>query len=52
VGWTALVLFMAVVVTLFGFVDLIPRFDRGLYILCFGLFGLSAASFLSIAYVD
>jgi hypothetical protein len=48
VGWTSLVLFLVVVVTLFGFADLVPRGDRGLYILCFALFGLSAASFLSI----
>ena len=45
VGWTSLVLFLAVVVALFGFMDLIPRGDRGLYVLCFALFGLSAASF-------
>jgi len=50
VGWTSLTLFLAVVVALFGFMDLIPRGDRGLYILCFALFGLSAASFLSIRY--
>ena len=49
VGWTALVLFLGVVVALFGFADMIPRgSDRALYILCFALFGLSAASFLSI----
>jgi hypothetical protein len=48
VGWTSLALFLAVVVALFGFMDLIPRGDRALYILCFALFGLSAASFLSI----
>jgi hypothetical protein len=48
VGWTALVLFFAVVVALFGFMDLIPRGDRGLYVICFALFSLSAASFLSI----
>jgi len=48
VGWTSMVLFLGVVVALFGFMDLIPRGDRGLYILCFALFGLSAASFLSI----
>lgn len=48
VGWTALALFLAVVVALFGFMDLMPRGDRALYILCFALFGLSAASFLSI----
>ena len=29
--------FLAVFVALFGFMDLIPRGDRGLYILCFGL---------------
>lgn len=52
VGWTSLVLFLAVVVALFGFMDLIPRVDRGLYIVCFSLFGLSAASFLSITYVE
>jgi hypothetical protein len=52
VGWTALMLFLGVLVVLFGFMDLIPRIDRGLYILCFGLFGLSAASFLSITYVE
>lgn len=52
VGWTSLTLFLAVVVALFGFMDLIPRGDRGLYILCFALFGLSAASFLSIRYGD
>jgi hypothetical protein len=32
--------------------DLIPRGDRGRYILGFALFGLSAASFLSIRYED
>ena len=52
VGWTSLVLFLAVVVALFGFMDLIPRGDRGLYILCFAMFGLSAASFLSIRHED
>jgi len=52
VGWTSLVLFLGVIVALFGFMDMIPRFDRGLYILCFGLFGLSASSFLSLAYAD
>lgn len=52
VGWTSLVLFIAVVVALFGFMDLIPRGDRALYILCFALFGLSAASFLSIRHQD
>jgi hypothetical protein len=52
VGWTSLVLFLAAVVTLFGFIDLFPRGERGLYILCFALFGLSAASFLSIRRED
>jgi hypothetical protein len=52
VGWMALVLFFLVVVALFGFMDLIPRGDRALYILCFALFGLSAASFLSIRHED
>jgi len=47
VGWTSLVLFLGVVVALFGFMDMIPRGTRGLYILCFALFGLSVASFLS-----
>lgn len=50
VGWTSLVLFLAVVVALFGFMDLIPRGDRGLYIICFALFGLSVSSFLSIKF--
>jgi hypothetical protein len=48
VGWTSLVLFMAVIVAMFGFMDLIPRGDRALYIDCFAFFGLSAASVLSI----
>jgi hypothetical protein len=48
VGWTSLILFLVVVVTLFVFADLVPRGDRGLYILCFALFGLSAASFLCL----
>jgi hypothetical protein len=52
VGWTSLVLFLACVVALFGFVDLFPRAERGLYILCFALFGLSAASFLSLRRED
>ena len=52
VGWTSLVLFLAGVVALFGFIDLFPRGERGLYILCFALFGLSAASFLSIRRED
>lgn len=52
VGWTALVLFLAVVVAMFGFMDLIPRGERGLYILCFALFGLGAASFLSLKSYD
>ena len=52
VGWTSLTLFLLVVVALFGFMDLIPRGDRALYILCFALFGLSAASFLSIRHND
>jgi hypothetical protein len=52
VGWTSLVLFLAVLVAMFGFMDLLPRADRGLYILCFALFGLSAASFLSLRRED
>ena len=48
VGWSALVLFMGLVVALFGFMDLIPRGVHGLYISCFALFGLSVSSFLSI----
>lgn len=48
VGWTALVIFLGVVVVQFGFMDLLPRGGEALYILCFALFGLSAASFLSI----
>jgi hypothetical protein len=48
IGWTALMLFLAVMVAMFGFMDLIPRGERGLYILCFALFGLSVSSFLSI----
>jgi len=52
VGWTSLTLFLAVVVALFGFMDLIPRGDRGLYILCFALFGFCAASFLSTRHED
>jgi ABC-type maltose transport system permease subunit len=48
VGWTALMLFMAVVVALFGFMDLIPRGQHGMYISCFALFGLSVSSFLSL----
>ena len=48
VGWSALLLFMTVVVALFGFMDLIPRGQHGLYISCFALFGLSVSSFLSI----
>jgi len=52
VGWTSLVLFLAAVVALFGFIDLFPRGERGLYILCFALFGLSSASFLSITRED
>jgi hypothetical protein len=52
VGWTALVLFLAAVVALFGVLDLFPRGERGLYILCFALFGLSAASFLALRRED
>jgi len=52
VGWMSLVLFLAAIVALFGFMDLIPRADGALYILCFALFGLSAASFLSIRHED
>jgi hypothetical protein len=48
VGWSALMLFMAVVVALFGFMDLIPRGAHALYIASFALFGLSVASFLSL----
>ena len=36
------------VVAMFAVMDLIPRSDRALYIMCFALFGLSAASFLSL----
>jgi hypothetical protein len=46
------VLFLAVIVAMFGFMDLLPRADRALYILCFALFGLSAASFLSLRRED
>jgi len=52
VGWISLVLFLAVIVAMFGFMDLLPRADRALYILCFALFGLSAASFLSLRRED
>ena len=52
VGWASLVLFLAVVVALFGFMDLLPRADRALYILYFALFGLSTASFLSLRRED
>ena len=52
VGWTSLVLFLAAVVALFGFIDLYPRAERGLYILSFALFGLSASSFLSLRRED
>lgn len=52
VAWTSLVLFLAVTVAMFGFMDLLPRADRALYILCFALFGLSAASFLSLRRED
>jgi hypothetical protein len=52
VGWTSLVLFLAAVVALFGFIDLYPRAERSLYILCFALFALSAASFLSLRRED
>jgi cytochrome bd-type quinol oxidase subunit 2 len=52
VGWTALVLFLVVLVVMFGFMDLLPRADRALYILCFALFGLSVASFLSLRRED
>jgi hypothetical protein len=48
VGWSALMLFMSVVVALFGFMDLIPRGEHSLYIACFALFGLSVSSFLSL----
>ena len=48
VGWSALVLFMGVVVVLFGFMDFIPRGVHSLYISSFAFFGLSVASFLSI----
>ena len=47
-GWVSLVLFLAVLVAMFAVMDLIPRSDRALYIMCFALFGLSAASFLSL----
>jgi hypothetical protein len=52
VGWTSLVLFLALLVTMFGFMDLLPRADRALYIVSFALFGLSAASFLSLRRED
>ena len=52
VGWTALVLFLAVLVAMFAFMDLLPRADRALYILSFALFGLSVASFLSLRRED
>jgi hypothetical protein len=48
VGWCALFSFMAIVVVLFGFMDMVPRGVHGLYISTFALFGLSVASFLSI----
>jgi len=48
VGWVALALFMVVLVAMFAVMDLLPRSDRALYIACFALFGLSAASFLSL----
>ena len=51
-GWVSLMLFLAVVVAMFAVMDLIPRSDRALYIMCFALFGLSAASFLSLRSED
>ncbi len=51
-GWVSLMLFLAVVVAMFAVMDLIPRSDRALYIMCFALFGLSAASFLSLRRED
>ena len=48
VGWTSLVIFLGIVVAQFAVMDLMPRAERALYILGFGLFGLSAAAFLSI----
>ena len=47
-GWVSLVLFLVVVVAMFAVMDLIPRSDRALYIMCFAFAGLSAASFLSL----
>ena len=47
-AWVSLVLFLAVMVAMFAVMDLIPRSDRALYIMCFALAGLSAASFLSL----
>ncbi len=47
-GWVSLVLFLTVVVAMFAVMDLIPRSDHALYIMCFAFAGLSAASFLSL----
>ncbi len=51
-GWVSLMLFLAVVMAMFTVMDLIPRSDRALYIMCFALAGLSAASFLSLRSED
>ena len=51
-GWVSLQLFLAVMVAMFAVMDLIPRSDRALYIMCFAFAGLSAASFLSLRRED
>jgi len=47
-GWVSMVLFMVVLMAMFSVMDLVPRSAHALYIVCFALFSLSAASFLSL----
>src|SRR5262245_58398435 len=47
VGWMSLVLFLAIAILLYGFMDRMPRATSGLYILFFASFALSVSSFLS-----
>ena len=48
VGWTAMVLFLATLVAIVAFLDLIPRGERSLYIMAFAFFSLSVSSFLCL----
>jgi hypothetical protein len=47
VGWLSLFGFFVTTITLYGFMDFVPRVAGGLYVLFFATFALSMSSFLA-----